>query len=270
MLKRRASLCLLLVLLLGLLPARGADDCQHLRATGNPEYPPYLWRDPEHPGQLIGANAELLDYLASQLGIEVSLVDAGPWSRAQEEVRLGRVDWLAGYFRTDAREQQMDFIAPAFLTTDSVVWVRRDDAFAYSGWDDLQGRTGGTLVHNSYGQHFDDYAAAHLHLEAVPSAAQAFEKLLHERNDYLLYERHPGAALAQALGIDEQLRVLEPAVSSEPLYLAVSKRSRCNSAALRQRLAALMQVLVKSPLAERLVQRNLERWKRQQRLALER
>ncbi|WP_313740020.1 transporter substrate-binding domain-containing protein [Pseudomonas sp.] len=261
MLERRA--CWLVVWLMGLACAQAQENCTELVVTGNPEYPPYLWRDPNVPGHLIGANADLMHYLGSKLGLTVQVRDAGPWPRAQEEVRLGRIDGIAGYFRTDEREQDVDFIQPAFLSTPSMVWVRRDEVFAYRQWSDLKGHTGGTLVDNSYGQAFDEYAQANLDLEPVPSANQAFEKLLHKRNDYLIYERYPGAALAQRLGIDQALRVLEPPISSEGLYLALSKASPCNTQALREKLSALMQGLVDGELAEEWVTHNVERWKGQ-------
>ncbi|MDF0732755.1 transporter substrate-binding domain-containing protein [Pseudomonas entomophila] len=266
MIQRCLCQALLLSLTLALLcrAAWAVDDCRHLVATGNPEYPPYLWRDPQNPRLLIGANVDLLQHVARELGLVVEVIYAGPWSRAQEEVRTGRIDLLAGYFLTQTRRQTMDFISPPFLFTPSVVWVRRNDAFAYSGWPDLQGRNGGTLVSNSHGQAFDDYAKAHLRLEAVPSASQAFEKLLMKRNDYVIYEQFPGKALAQTLGIDGQLQVLEPPVSSEGLYLALSHNSRCNQPQLREALARQMQAVVEGPLPEALVARNLERWKAQQ------
>lgn len=244
--------------------ALAADQCRQLTATGNPEYPPYLWRDPHNPQQLIGANADLLKHVAAELGLDVQVVYGGPWSRAQEEVRTGRIDLLAGYFLTDARQQAMDFIKPAFLRTPSVVWVRTGDGFDYHTWADLKGRNGGTLVNNSHGQDFDDYARANLRLEAVPGAAQAFQKLLHKRNDYVIYEQYPGMALARTLGMEEQLHVLEPPVSSEGLYLAVSHGSPCNRPELRAQLERKMQEIADGPLPEQLVTQNLERWKLQQ------
>lgn len=155
--------------------ASAQPACQQLTATGNPEYPPYLWRDPHDPRHLIGANADLLRHAADELGLVVDVVYAGPWSRAQEEVASGRIDMMAGYFRTQAREQLMDFISPPFLFNSSVVWVREGEALRYSDWADLQGLRGGTLVNNSHGEAFDDYARQHLNLEAVPTATQAFE-----------------------------------------------------------------------------------------------
>ena len=118
-----------------------------------------------------------------------------------------------------------------------MVWVRHDDPFSYTGWADLQGRSGGTLVNNSYGQQFDDYANAHLKLEAVPSADQAFRKLLFKRNDYVIYELYPGLALARTLGISQQVQALAPPVSSEGLYLTLSHHSACNQPELRAQLA---------------------------------
>ena len=89
---------------------RAAPPCKHLVATGNPEYPPYLWRDPQNPQRLIGANADLLQRLGSELGLEIDVVYGGPWSRAQEQVKSGRIDLIAGAFRTASREVTMDFI----------------------------------------------------------------------------------------------------------------------------------------------------------------
>lgn len=266
MVERCSGRALLLSFCLFLLPqaALAQEVCRQLTATGNPEYPPYLWRDPQNPQQLIGANADLLKHLGQALGLQVNVVYGGPWSRAQEQVRTGRIDMLAGYFLTEARAQRMDFVSPPFLMTPSVVWVRQDAAFTYRTWADLQGHNGGTLVNNSYGQQFDDYARGNLKLEAVPSARQAFEKLLHKRNDYVIYEQYPGMALARTLGVDTQLRSLEPPVSSEGLYLALSHASPCNQPKLREQLAQKMKEIVAGPLPARLLAQNLERWHRQQ------
>jgi polar amino acid transport system substrate-binding protein len=244
--------------------AFSADDCSHLTATGNAEYPPYLWRDPANPERLIGANADLIHYLGARLGLEIDVVYAGPWSRAQEEVRTGHVDMLAGYFLTDARQKAVDFVNPPFLFTPSMVWVRKTDPIHYQQWSDLVGRSGGTLVSTSNGQAFDDYAKAHLSLEAVPTANQAFQKLILKRNDYVIFEQYPGLALVRQLGVEGSVQALEPPVSSEGLYLALSKKSTCIDPSLRHRFDAEMNELVSGSMPQTFVERNLERWKQQQ------
>ena len=254
--------CVALLLLPGL--ATAAGKCERLVATGNPEYPPYLWRDPQNPQHLIGANADLLKHLADELGVVIDVLYTGPWSRAQDEARTGRVDLIAGAFLTLPRLDSMDYVHPAFYLTPSVIWVREDEEFPYSGWQDLEGRTGDTLVGNSFGQQFDAYAKANLKLEGVSSLTQAFQKLLLGRTDYVLYERYPGLALAETLGMEDDVRMLEPPISSEGLYLTLSHNSACNDPWLRGQLAKKMTELAADGLPEMLLQRNLQRWKEQQ------
>ncbi|WP_165679102.1 substrate-binding periplasmic protein, partial [Metapseudomonas otitidis] len=95
--------------------ALAAKKCEHLVATGNPEYPPYLWRDPHNPKLLIGANADLLHRIGDEIGVKIDVLYTGPWSRAQDEVRTGRIDLIAGAFLTLPRLETMDYIHPAFL-----------------------------------------------------------------------------------------------------------------------------------------------------------
>jgi len=257
-----------LLLWLGLLILPGsllaAGKCERLVATGNPEYPPYLWRDPQNPKQLIGANADLLKQLGKELGVTIEVIHTGPWSQAQEEVRTGRVDLLAGAFITLPRLESMDYVHPAFFITPSVVWVRKGEGFPYGSWVDLQGHKGDTLVGNSFGQQFDAFAKQNLTLEGVASLTQAFQKLLLGRTDYVLSEHYPGLALAETLGVDSDLEVLEPPISSEGLYLALSHNSACNEPWLRGQLARKMTEMVAAGLPEQFLQRNLALWKAQQ------
>ena len=259
------SLKLLGLMLLVTLPglSSAAGKCERLVATGNPEYPPYLWRDPQSPQHLIGANADLLTLIGEELGLKIEILYTGPWSRAQDEVRTGRVDLLAGAFLTLPRLEYMDYVHPAFFNTPSVVWVRKGEAFPYSGWEDLRGRTGGTLVHNSFGQQFDAFAKANLSVEEVPSLIQAFQKLLLGRTDYVLYERYPGVALANTKGMLDSLETLEPPISSEGLYLTLAHDSACNDPWLRGQLAKKMTESAASDLSGEAVTRNLELWKAQ-------
>ncbi len=238
--------------------------CEHLIATGNPEYPPYLWRDPANPQVLIGANADLLQRVGKELGLTIEVLYTGPWSRAQDEVRTGRIDMIAGAFLTLPRLESMDYVHPAFLQAPNVVWVRKDEEFSYKQWKDLRGQVGGTVVNNSFGQQFDAYSKANLSLEYVPSVTQALQKLILGRTDSVLYERYPGVALAESLGILDELKILDPPISSEGLYLTLSHNSACNEPWLRGQLAKKMTELSAAGLPEELLQANLQRWKNQQ------
>lgn len=117
---------------------------------------------------------------------------------------------------------------------------------------------------NSFGQQFDAFAKQNLKLEGVSSLTQAFQKLLLGRTDYVLYERYPGLALAETLGMDDDLEVLDPPISSEGLYLTLSHNSACNEPWLRGQLARKMTEMVAAGLPEQFLQRNLDLWKAQQ------
>ncbi|WP_137817829.1 ABC transporter substrate-binding protein [Pseudomonas sp. 2FG] len=257
---------LLLLMGLALFPgwALALGKCERLVATGNPEYPPYLWRDPQNPQRLIGANADLLQQIATALGLKLEIIYTGPWSQAKEEVRSGRVDLLAGASLTLSRLESMDYIHPALFSTPSVVWVRKGHGFPYSGWEDLRGHTGAILANDRFGQPFDAFAKANLTLEQLPSLTQAFQKLLLGSPEYVLYERYPGAALADTLGMQNDLETLEPPISSAGLFLTLSHNSACNEPWLRGQLAKKMTELAAAGVPETLLQRNLERWKEQQ------
>ncbi len=123
--------------------------CKNLIATGNPEYPPYLFKDSYDPKKLVGANAEILQIIAKSLKIEIDIVYSGPWSRAQQEVREGRIDLLAGAFFTVPRAQYMDYIHPAFLTTKSRVWINKKTPIKYNMRDELISLRGITVINNT-------------------------------------------------------------------------------------------------------------------------
>ena len=57
----------MLVLTLSMTGAK-ADECKVLTATGNAEYPPYLWRKGGGGKELIGANRAIMDEVGRRLG----------------------------------------------------------------------------------------------------------------------------------------------------------------------------------------------------------
>lgn len=237
-----------------------AGSCDKLVATGNPEYPPYLWRDPNRARALIGANELILKAISERLGIPIDVVYTGPWSRAQEEVRAGRIDLIAGAFFTKPRSEYMHYIEPAFLTTRSVVWKRAFVQLDYSEWVDLQAYEGATVINNSFGQEFDSYARSNLTIETVASLEQAFRMLAQGRVDYVLYEEFPGQAYSDRLNLTYVIETANPPISQEGLFLTVSHRSDCNTPQLRTELERIMQDIIQDGTAEAALQAGLDAW----------
>lgn len=257
---------LLVMALMGLqtVDAVAAASCEKLIASGNPDYPPYLWRDRTNERRLIGADADLLQQIGEQIGVKIEVIYAGSLLEAQEDVRAGRIDLLLGTRLSLAQLEQMDYVHPAMHRTLTQVWMQKSRAFPYKGWDDLLGRSGETTINTALSPEFDSFSAQGLMLQRVPDLTRAFQKLLLGRTDFVLAEHYPGQLTAEQLGMTEQLDASGPAISSTGLYLALSHNSACNDVELRGQLARKMTELVDSGLPETLLNSHMRRWQAQQ------
>ncbi|OUR70533.1 ABC transporter substrate-binding protein [Marinomonas sp. 42_23_T18] len=239
----------------------GQDErCDELTATGNSEYPPFLWRKNIESNQLLGTNRLIINEISQRLGKSIELKHTGPWSRAQREVKSGRIDLMAGVFYTRERSQYLDYIEPAFLQTQSVVWTNNVPSFDYQNEDSLKGKLGVTVINNSFGQRFDQFAKKNLELTYVASVEQAFRMLLGHRVDYVVYEEAPGEAYIQEIWNFFPFQVQQPAVSREHLYLAFSRNSPCNTKGLREDLAGIMKGLSDEGFFNEINQKGRAQW----------
>ncbi|MBS7846192.1 transporter substrate-binding domain-containing protein [Pseudomonas fluorescens] len=255
------------VLLLGvsLLPSLtlAAGKCERLVITGSPDAPPLLWRDPQDPTHLIGATADVLQQVAKDLGLKVDLLYGGKRSLALDEVRSGRMDILADAPLNLGELETLDYIHPALVQTDYLVWTRKDSALVYNTAADLQGHKGAVSERARLSREFETLADQQLTLQRLPSLTPAFQKLLLGEVDYVLAGRYSGMAMAQTLGMSNDLLARETPIDQPGLYLAISHNSACNDPWLRGQLAKKMTELPGSGVAEAALQRNLERWKAQ-------
>lgn len=252
---------------LGLLlagPAQAAEaGCTQMTASGNPEYPPFLWRDPDNESHLIGANAELMQWLAKEIGVPIEVQYSGPWGRVQEETRLGHVDLITGAFFTQPRTEYMDYFHPAFHETRSVIWTRGDnDKLKFRRWADLVGLQGVTVINNSFGEEFDRYAKDKLRINQVASLEQAIQIVQAGRADYLVYEDSPGQAFLARRNINDVKMLGEP-VARENLYLTLSYRSPCNTPEMRGRIARALYKLNREKTMSGFVDKGIQLWRKQ-------
>lgn len=240
------------------LNADGTRDCTRLLASGNPDYPPYLWVS-EDGKQLEGAAADFLVRVGELAGVEIDIINAGNWGRVQQNMREGTLDMIAGAFFTVPRLEYMDYFHPAFQGTRTVIWTRDNLDIQYQEWGDLRGLEGLTVINNSFGQAFDSYAASNLTITEVPNLSQGLGMLSRDRAEYLIYEEFPGKAFASREGITN-IRSYDNPVSEENLYLTMSHKSACNTGELRGRITKAVFKLVMEKAMEDMLEASIQRW----------
>lgn len=238
-----------------------AGKCDRLIVTGSPDAPPYLWRDPQDPKHLMGANADLLKEAATQIGIKVELLFAGKRSQALEEVRTGRMDLLADTPLNDAELESLDFVHPPVSQNEIMVWTRAGHAQPFNALADLQGHAGAISEKTRVTPAFERAIKEHLTLERKTNLTQTFQALVQGQVEYVLAGRYAGMAMTQTLAADLEAQPLP--LDRPGLYLALSFNSACNEPWLRGQLAKKMTELSASGRSSEAVTRNLELWKAQ-------
>jgi polar amino acid transport system substrate-binding protein len=227
--------------------------CDTLMVSGNPEYPPLLWQSDQAPGRRIGAVPALLQEIVEPLGVDVRVREKGSWARVQRLAQLGEIDLVAGAFITSERIGYMDYVLPPMIQLPTTVWVPKERPFLYRHWPDLLGKRGSTLINNSFGQRFDNYAKANLMIEGVRSIDQSFLMARAGRVDYVLYEQLQGQVKLQRLGLADHFIALAPPISREGLFFAFPKGSPCNSEPFREAFMERLTLLTEQRRLEALI-----------------
>ncbi|MCX4025439.1 transporter substrate-binding domain-containing protein [Endozoicomonas sp. SM1973] len=261
--------CLIVVLTLISISSQSVAHCSRIKVSGNPEYPPLLWRDRTNPKQLTGVSIALLKRAVEGLDIAIDAIYVGPWSRAQAKIKANELDMLAGAFLTVERTTYMEYVKPAYTQVANVVFVANGKGFKFKRWSDLKNKRGATLINNSFGQKFDQYAQDHLALYGVRSLEIAFKLLLAKRADYVVYELYPGLAYAKAMGINQEIRHFTNYINSEPLYYTFALKSPCLENNLTKHLSDFIQSQKNTRLEKELLEEYLQLWQNQAHLALD-
>lgn len=218
--------------------------CKAQLISGNSEYPPLLWKNPENPDELIGVVPALLKEILEPLGVTADIRHLGSWARVQHFAQSGEIDMVAGAFMTRERFQYMDYILPPITHLPTAIWVPKGQEFLYRHWPDLKGRVGSTLIGNSFGENFDRYADEQLSIEPVRSIDQSFLMASAGRVDYVLYELLQGQVKLAREGQAPTFVPLDKPISTEGLFFTFTKQSRCNTFDFREQVADRLYSLV--------------------------
>ncbi len=194
-----------------------------LTACGHPAYPPVSWVT---QGELRGLAPEVVRRLFGALGHEVRTEPVGNWKRCLLEVKEGRIDIVVAAYRTIEREQRLAFSAEPLVADPIVLFVRRDRQFPFAKWSDLEGKTVGLMLGDSFGERFDRFAEAHLRVERVSSSLQNVRKLVLGRIDFMPVGLRTWSLQEQRLGDANEIARLPQALVTEHYYIAVRRGSR--------------------------------------------
>lgn len=244
--------------------AEAAGRCERLVATGSPDNPPYVWQDPRHPDRLIGADVDLLEQIARDLGVTVQVLSAGTREQAVEEARSGRLDLLLDLPLEAARLAAFDYLHPAVHVDDYQVWTRHDAAIAYASLEQLQPLQGSLVDAARAPEAMQGLLEAGLELERAQTPTEAFQRLALGQLDYVIAPRFVGMATVQRLGLSAAVIASGVPAQRVERYLALSHNSACNDAWLRGELSRRLLDGAFEPARQHALQRNLQRWQAQQ------
>ena len=224
--KRILCLSVFAALTLACNAAFAADECTKIVATGHAQYPAIAYKDGDN---IAGAAPMLVEAIAKDLKVPLESKYMGTWEKAQAAARDGKADMIFGIYYNDERATYLDYVQPAFMYDEVVVFVAKDKPFTYKDENDLIGKKGVTNQGESYGTDFDAFIKDKLTVARANGIDAAFKELLAGNADYLIAGYYSGLAVAAKAGLKDQIEPLSPAILEAEMFVAFSKKSPCRS-----------------------------------------
>jgi polar amino acid transport system substrate-binding protein len=198
------------------------DSDKTFIASGHPAWSPIMYQEGD---SVVGAGVEITTKVFDELGIKINSRYVGGWDLVQDKARTGDIDVIVAAYKTAERETYMDYSVP--YTIDPVsIFVKKGETFTFETWSDLVAKQGVVTKGDSYGQDFDNFIKDSLGVTIVDTPKEAFDMLINNQADYVVYALYSGEALIENENLEEQIEILPSYVTSENFYMTISKKSK--------------------------------------------
>lgn len=145
---------------------------------------PYVFEDPDHPGQLIGYEVEIIEAIAARLGRKAVFVQ-NDWDKLIPGLNRDLYDIaIQGQEITPEHEEAVDFTIPYYLTHLQLC-VRRD-TFVISSLADCAGKVVGTLKES--GAFYILESLKDVDVRSYQTEVNGFDDLVNGRLDAVLFD----------------------------------------------------------------------------------
>ncbi len=198
---------------------------EEVLVTVHPDYPPVSYFD-EKDKKIKGVAVDLVEAALKNMNVKYRLVNTGTWGRAQEEVKLGRVDMLLPPYKTSEREEWIYFQEKPILMDETAVFVAKGNEFKYQKFSDLVNRRGVAIINDSFGDEFDRFDRDKLKMKRLATTEQCFKFILKNRGDFVIAGLHAGKRVLKDLGLMDQVSILNERVIVTGMYAGISKKSK--------------------------------------------
>lgn len=200
-----------------LMSSTGYSEVKKLRVAYTNWFP-YTYED---NGTAAGFEIDIFDAVIKEMQLEAEYVQY-PWKRCLKSLEDGQVDALISLLKTPEREGYTYYPETSISISKTMLFTVKDRAISFSGsYHDLEGYRIGVIMGFSYGEAFDN--ADYLTKDDAQDAPMLIAKLLKGRNDVAVENQVVVKASALKMGVQDQLRFLEPPIHTQKLYVGFSK-----------------------------------------------
>jgi polar amino acid transport system substrate-binding protein len=199
-----------------------------INLTGHPDYPPVVWQE-KGSRKLVGIAVKLLERAFSEINVKLNVINTDTWGRAQVEVAEGKIDILMPPYLNDERLKVYSYPKEPFLMDDTVIFVKKGHRFKFDKLDDLIGKTGVAIIHDSFGSEFDTFEKKSLKVTRLPKSEHSISFLLKGRAKYMVGGYNAVLAVASKMGVLDQVEVLPHRIIVTGMYTPISRISAWNS-----------------------------------------
>lgn len=182
------------------------------------DYPPFYFVD---DGELKGAAVEIAEQVAQELGHELEYLRF-PWARVQYFLRVGQVDMVILYFKTEERAQDAVYTNTPHIFESSYLAVPSHMDVTFDGnLASLKEYSFLSIRGYWHGKQYDQ--ADYLNKFPVNDESELVKALASRRNFIGVGNKPALLVQARALGVDHKIRFLSPPIDRSPDYMAFSK-----------------------------------------------
>ncbi|WP_374764652.1 substrate-binding periplasmic protein [Yunchengibacter salinarum] len=231
-----------LALVFGLMASVGGARADTLyMGLAAQDYPPFYYRA---EGRYEGAAVELARAAADRLGHEL-VFQRYNFARLQQLLRVGEVDGLILYFRSQDREKGAVYVDESHISETSSVFVRADADVAFDGdLSVLDGKRVARVRGYYHGAAFAE--ASEIDKQNVRDEEALIRAVLDGSVDAGVGNRPALMFHARLMEVADQLRFLTPVIDRAPDYIAFSPQLS-GSQALAKDFTQAIRVIKQSP-----------------------